>query len=188
MVNKHLTTIVLLFGTTFCLFSCEKIVNPKERNRLIFTDNLESVADSLSVLNDMLLVTNKHFYIYAIVEDYLYVTDTNENAVRVGLLSDSLISKSESLSFISTLDRKRFIGLVAFLKRNYLSRCDIEGGQPVYMYRNNIHMAESQTDLFRFVCLFQPDQTIDSSLYKILDKHENLYLLADKDARIWSDD
>jgi hypothetical protein len=54
------------------------------------------------------------------------------------------------------------------------------------MYRADIFMGELQTDLFRLVVFANSEQEIDLNRYKILDKRKNLYLLADKDAKIWS--
>jgi hypothetical protein len=187
MENKNIFKIVLLLSATSFLISCGNLENPKERNTLAFTDSIASVADSINVLNSILLNTHKENYIYAIDSNYLYIDNREQTAVKIGALSDSLLFESKSLSFISTSNRKHFISLVAYLNRNYLSRCDIENGQPIYMYRDDIYMADRQTDLFRFVVFANSEQGIDLNRYKILDEHKNLYLLANKEAKIWSD-
>ena len=186
MGNKNLLRIAFLLGMIFCFFSCGNLDNPKERNKLVFTDSITSVTDSISVLNAILLNTQKENYVYAIDSNYLYINNGEQTARKIGLLSDSLIFESKSLSFITTNDRKHFISLVTYLNRNYLSRCDIENRQPIYMYRDGIYMADRQTDLFRHVVFANSEQEIDLNRYKILDKNRNLYLLADKEAKIWS--
>jgi len=164
-----------------------KVENPKERNELVFADKVSSVADSMRVLNAMLLNTHKQGYMYAVDKDWFFVPDIDQNLLKVGLLSDSLLYQNRLLSFIDALDRKHFIDLVRYLNRNYLSTCFVEEGLPVYMYRDDVYMADNQADLDRFVCLLDPEQRMDLRWHKILDKHDSLYLLANKDARIWSD-
>lgn len=188
MENKKLLRIALMFGATCCLFSCGKIDNPKERNQLIFANEISEVADSIGVLNAILLKTQKQNYVYAIEGNFLYVTSLKQNVMKIGLLMDSSIYQSSSLSFIESSDRKHFISLISFLNRNYLSRCDVRNGLPVYLYRFDIYMGESQTDLLRHVCLDSTEQKIDLQWYKILDKHGSLYLLAHTDAKVWSSD
>lgn len=91
--------------------------------------------------------------------------------MKIGLLTDSSIYQSSSLSFIESSDRKHFISLISYLNRNHLSRCDVRNGLPVYLYRFDIYMGESQTDLLRHVCLDSTEQKIDLQWYKIIDKH-----------------
>ncbi|MDP3013623.1 MAG: hypothetical protein Q8M92_05225, partial [Candidatus Subteraquimicrobiales bacterium] len=75
--------------------------------------------------------------------------------------------------------------VAAYLNKNYLTRCNLENRQFQYLYRDNIYMADRQTDLERFVVFSTSEQEINLNRYKILDKRKNLYLLADKDAKIW---
>jgi len=178
----------ILLGSIFYLTSCMKVENPKERNRLVFADDVASVADSMRVLDSMLLGTYKRHYIYAVDGGYLYVTDNELNVVKIGLLSDSALYQSPKLSCIDLPDRKRFISLIRFLKRNFLLRCDVRGFQPEYLYRDDIYMADWQTDLKRKVILLRPEERVDTSRFKVLDVQYDLYLLADKDARVWSSD
>ncbi len=197
MENKILFKIAVLLSATSFLFSCGNLDNPKERNKLVFEDSINSVNDSVNAMNELLLKTGRQFYIYAIDVDmnnvdrnendfFLYVDDTSHSAQKVGIITDSLLYKSKLLEFIDTLARKRFVSLALYLNKNYLSSCDIENGNPIYMYKSDIYMADRQTDLFRYVVFANSEQEIDLNRYKILDKHRNLYLLADKEAKIWS--
>ena len=184
--NKNLVKIAIVFGIIFCLFSCGKLYNPKERNRFVFNDNINAVADNIIAMNVILIKTQKQNYIYAIDSNQIYINENKQYASKLGLITDSLLFENKALSFINSPDRKRFIGLAKCLNDNYLSRCDIENGHPIYMYRADIFMGDSQTDLFRYVVFANSEKEIDLNRYKILDKHRNLYLLANKDAKIWS--
>lgn len=187
MENRNLLKIALLVAITNCLFSCGNLDNPKERNKLVFVNSITSVTDSVNALNLILLNTRKQNYIYAIDSNYLYIEIDKQTSIKVGLLSDNQLFESTFLEFIEDVsDRKHFISLVAYLNKNYLSRCDIENGKPVYMYRDKIYMADRQTDLFRFVVFVNSEQEINLKRYKILDSHKNLYLLANTEAKIWS--
>lgn len=188
MENRNLLRIIFLFGAIFCFFSCDNLDNPKERNKIVFADSITSVADSISVLNAILLKTHKENYIYGIDSNYLYINNSEPTAMKMKYdrLSDNMLFDSKPLSFINTSDRKQFINLVTYMYRNYLSRCDIENGQPIYLYRDDIYQADRQTDLLRFVVVVNSEQEIDLNRYKILDRYKSLYLLADKNAKIWS--
>jgi hypothetical protein len=144
------------------------------------------VADRIYAMNEILIKTKRQNYVYAIDSSQLYINENKQYANKLGLITDSLLFENEALSFINKGDRKDFVDIAKYLNENYLSRCDIENGQPTYMYRADIFMGELQTDLFRLVVFANSEQEIDLNRYKILDKRKNLYLLADKDAKIWS--
>jgi hypothetical protein len=185
MENKINLRLAILFAAAFLLFSCKDLKNPKGRNKLVFIDSRNAVVDSINVMNEILLRTNKENYIYAVDSYQLYINDYTQYAQKVGLITDSLLFKSKWLTFIDTLERKRFVNLAMYLNKNYLSRYDIENGQPVYLYRADIYMADRQADIERVVVLVNSEKDINLNRYKILNSFENLFLLANKDAKIW---
>lgn len=176
---------IAAFTTVLVLTSCSDLRNPKERNKLVFYNSINAIADSIKEMNEILIKTEKQNYVYAIDSNKLYINENKQYANKLGLLTDNLLFENKSLSFIDTSDRKQFISLATYLNENYLSRCDIENGQMIYMYRADIYMGELQTDLFRYVIFATSKQEIDSTRYKILDRVGNLYLLAVKNAKIW---
>jgi len=195
MKIKIKTTILLVI--VICLFSCDTLDNPKVRNKLIFNDRISFVTDSVNAMNKILLKTGRKFSIYGIDVDmnninrdenefFLYVNDVSHSVQKVGELTDSTLYKSKLLEFINSTDRKHFINLALYLNKNHLSTCYIENNQPSYMYRADIYMADRQKDLDRFVVFANSEQEIDLNQYKILDKSKNMYLIANKDAKIWS--
>jgi len=186
MESKNIFKIAVLIGIAFCLFSCGNLDNPKERNKIVFRNNADTVADRIEDMNELLIKTGREYYIYAIDSSKLFINDNTQYAIELGLLTDTTLYKNKWLSFIDSSERKHFVFLAKYLNENYLSRCDIQNKQPIYMYRADIYMADRQTDLDRFVVFANSEQEIDLTHYKILDKRKNLYLLASKDAKIWS--
>lgn len=186
MENKNILKIAFLFGIAMWLFSCGNLDNPKERNKIVFTSNVDDVAGMIKVMNRLLVKTGRNYYIYAVDSGKLFINDNTQYAKSLGLLTDSTLYKNKYLTFIDSSERKHFVYLAKYLNGNYLSRCDIENGLPVYMYRTNIYMADRQMDLDRFIVFANSEQEIDLNRYKILDSNKNLYLLANKDAKIWS--
>lgn len=185
MENKNIFSIGALFATIVLLYSCGDIKNPAQRNKLIFNDSLYAVADSVNIMNEILFKTGKGKYAFVVDSDYLYVNDALNNISKIGLLSDTLTYKSELLLFIDKTERRRFVNLVQFLNQNYIGWCYLKYDQFVYIYRSDIYMADRQMDLERFIIYATSKQEIDLTRYKILDRSGNLYLLADKNAKIW---
>jgi hypothetical protein len=196
MIENKLIKLSILIATVFFFFSCRNLVNPKERNNLVFTDSLSNVSDSVNVMTNFLLNSKNGLYTYGIDVDmndidrdenefFLYIHDNSHKVKNVGIISDNLLYKSNLISFIDTTERKRFVKLALFLNKNYLSGCNIENGNLIFTYRSNIYMADWQEDLDRFVMYANTEPEIDLSQYKILENKNNLYLLAFKTAKIW---
>jgi hypothetical protein len=185
MGNKNILSLGTLFATIVFVYSCGDIKNPVQRNKLIFKDSLHAVEDSINIMNEILFKTGKGKYMFVVDSNYLYVNDSLNNISKIGLLSDTLTYKSELLFFIDKTERRRFVNLVLFLNQNYIGWCYLRYDQFVYMYRADIYMADRQKDLERFVIFATSKQEIDLTRYKILDSSGNLYLLADKNAKIW---
>ena len=197
MKNKNGYRVLVLLLTVNCLCSCVNLDNPQERNELVFNDRISSIADSINVMNEILLKSKKGIYTYGVDVDmnnlnrnenefFLYIMDRSRSVQKVGIITDTLLYKSQWLQFLDDSDKKRFIDLVLYLNKNHLSGCYIDPKKVYYGYRDNIYMADRQTDLCRTVVYAKSEQEIDVNCYKILDKCNNLYLLADKDAKIWS--
>jgi len=185
MENKVVLKLVTLLIALFLLTSCGNIDNPKERNKLVFVDTINSVSDSIRAMNGILLKQNKFISTFVVHKNILYIDDSSANVNQVGDLNDSLLYKNNKLFFIESKERKRFIKLVSFLNKNYLGWCVFRNNQFLYQYRADIYMADRQIDLERFVGYSKAEQEIDFNFCKILDRKENLYLLADKKAKIW---
>jgi hypothetical protein len=197
MGSKILSLTAIIFGTAFCFLSCSDLDNPKERNQIVFAHGVSAVEDSVNAMNNILSESNNKIYTYGIDVDmnnidrdekelFLYIDDNTDKIRKVGMITDSLLYTSALLEFLDTSQRKHFVNLALYLNANKLSGCSIQNNIFYYTYRADIYMADRQTDLDRFVIHAKSVQGIDTARYKILDNRNNLYLLANKDATIWS--
>jgi len=196
MVNKY--KLLVTFTMITLLFSCSNLNNPKERNRLVFDCSIDSISNHVKIMNQFLLKTKHKGFTYGIDIDmndtksnendsFLYISNDEMHTVNnIGIVTDSLIHRNKLLVFIDSSKRKDFVNLVLILNKNHLSSCAIENGNVIYQYRANIYMADRQKDLDRYVILVDSEKYIDSTKYKILDRKRNLFLLAEKDAKIWT--
>ncbi len=169
------------------LYSCTSINNPKDRNTLVFNDNIDSVIQSIEKLNKIITASGRKFYVYAVEDNHLYVEDGIRSSVarNLGNLNDSLVFSNISLHFIRDEDSRDFVRLVAYLYKNHIDRCDVVNNRCIYSYRSELYMADRQKDLMRYIVLSDTINGFDSNRFKVLERHNNLSLLADKDARIY---
>jgi len=116
-------------------------------------------------------------------------------------LTDKTLLKNSLLSFIDVTRSNEFVQLIKYLNENYITRCNYEKGHYLYLYRDNIYMADRQRDLQRFIVFAKDKTEIEDLLednfvnaahggeynlaYKIIDQKDNLFLLTHKDAEIW---
>ncbi len=194
--------IFIYIAIMLIISSCGKLKNPKERNVISFKNNIDSVAFAIERMNDILDRSDiNNYFFYSIDNNILYVKGVTNKSLKAGNITDTLLYKSEALSLINNHRRKEFVKLLGLLNQNYLDRCDYESGNYIYLYRNNIYMADRQKDLQRFVVFAKDKDEIKNLLednfvnaahggkynlaYKIIDQKENLFLLAHKDAEIW---
>ena len=165
-----------------------RVINPKERNILTFENNIEEVYDSILIMNKIISKSYFNDFAFAVSDSnklYFINYQLHKGSCAIGTLSDSLLYQKESLNFLNKDDIKRFLILCDYQNRNYLSRCDVRNNRIEYTYRANIYMADWQTDLNRIVVVVDSIIDIDLTTYKILDNYKNLYLLANKEARIY---
>jgi hypothetical protein len=182
--------------------SCGNVENPKERNIISFKNNVDSVGLEIQKLNKILERKGKKHFVYGIDEsNVLFIEDSSNKIKDVGLLTDKNLQKESILSFIVGTQRNEFIQLIRYLKQNYITRCNHEKGHYIYLYRDDIFMADRQKNLQRFIVFAKDKAEIENLLeddfvnaahggkynlaYKILEQNDNLFLLANKDAEIW---
>lgn len=199
MDNKK---IVIYIAVLVIISSCGKVENPKERNIISFKNNVDSVGLAIQKLNKILERKGKKHFVYGIDEsNILFIEDSSNKIKDVGLLTDKNLQKESILSFIVGTQRNEFIQFIRFLKQNYITRCNHEKGHYIYLYRDDIFMADRQRDLQRFIVFAKDKAEIENLLeddfvnaahggkynlaYKILEQNDNLFLLANKDAEIW---
>jgi len=165
-----------------------RVINPKERNKLIFKNKIEAVIDSILIMNKIASRIYFNDFAFAVSDSnelYFINYQSHKSSRKIGVLSDSLLFKNDSLNFLDEIDKKRFLKLCDYLNKNYLERCDVRNNHIAYTYRANIYMADWQTDLDRLVVIADSIADIDLIQYKIIDKYKDLYLLANKDAKIY---
>jgi hypothetical protein len=199
MDNKK---IVIYIAVLVIISSCGNVENPKERNIISFKNNVDSVGLEIQKLNKILERKGKKHFVYGIDEsNVLFIEDSSNKIKDVGLLTDKNLQKESILSFIVGTQRNEFIQLIRYLKQNYITRCNHEKGHYIYLYRDDIFMADRQKNLQRFIVFAKDKAEIENLLeddfvnaahggkynlaYKILEQNDNLFLLANKDAEIW---
>jgi hypothetical protein len=165
-----------------------RLKNPKERNKLTFEDNIDKVYDSVLIMNEIANRSHYNYFAFGVTDSnklFFINYQLQKRGYKVGVISDSLLYLNNSLYFLDEKDKKRFLILCDFLNKNYLSRCDVRNRQIEYAYRIHIYMADSQTDLMRFIVIADSINEIDYTKYKILDKYKDMFLLAYKEAKIY---
>ena len=202
MVSRKIVIYVAYITLILVITSCGKLKNPKERNVITFKNNLDNVAFAIEKMNGILAKTKKNFFIYGVDgKNVLFIENSAHNIEDVGLLTDTTLCKDSLLLFIDTLQRAEFVQLANYLKENFITRCNRENGKYIYLYRDDVYMADRQEDLQRFIVFAKHKAEINDLLednfvnaayggkynlaYKIIDQKGNLFLLAHKDAEIW---
>ena len=142
MAIKNLfTRIIILLSCV--LTSCQSVKNPKERNFLVFEDNIKNIEDSICALNNILPKTNQLKCIYLIdIGNKLY-SEFEENEIKlIGFIDSSSIYKTDTIPSIKNHNKKIFLDKVIYLNQNHISQCNLENSFPIYFYRNNIYMVD----------------------------------------------
>lgn len=194
----------LLFIGIVLLNSCMRVINPKERNVIIFEGKIDSVACAIQEINNYLITYDNINLSYGISQEgYLYV-DTSNTIKKVGNINDTTLYNSDLLLFFDEKEKsKEFINLAFFLYKNHLSNVIKRKDKYLYYYRNNVYMADKQEDMLRYIVYANNKSAINDLLedkfvktiyggisnlgYKIIHQRGNLFLLANKDAKIWED-
>lgn len=164
--------------------SCGQIQDPL-RNKIVLIDEINQVSDS--ILNIQLLLDKlpKDPIIGSFIdrEGHLYV-----NTKKVGLLKEALndpsIRSDSVFENFSNDDFTRFISITVFLLQNHIygSRKDNLSGMFVHEYRRteeNVY-----TDIRDIMVNIDTTSSRFMNQYQILDKKENLVLVAPLDADI----
>jgi hypothetical protein len=208
LISKYIFLSIIAIIVCFILFIIFRITyievfdlrgyNPKERNVIVFNDNIDSVQNSIKKVNTILSVKDKSNFAYDINKNTLVVSsELGRKEFNISDLNVQLHGEDLSL-FIASNDRKKFIKEVLFLNNNYLYHCYKRGNNYLFWYRN-IDMGDAQTDMVRFIVFAEDKSEIEDLLednfvyggygknfgYKVLDKKGKLYLLANKNAEIW---
>jgi hypothetical protein len=167
--------------------------NPKERNKIVFKENVIEVQDSLlafeSILNKMPVYKDDLVQIRVFDKNVLYVNFKRISNIDslLAIIKNNKDYSIKELEPLSNMEQKRFLHLVIFLKNNYLYDCEYFKVTNFLecLYRESGHLGDYYDDLLRFVSFSNSSKSFDSNIYKILDKKENLILYAEKEAKIW---
>ncbi len=197
MENKKCLKATIVLWITLYTCSCVSVNNSKDRDKLVFSDSITDVIDSLNVMNEILLKSGEGNYTYGIDVDmnntdrnenelFLYINDDSNSVYNVGNVTDTSLYQSKLIDFIDSSERKHFVNLAMYLKKNHLSGCKSENGKLIYFYREFFYLADAQIDLDRFITFSDSEKDVDPNRYKILDRYGNLLLLANKDAAVQS--
>jgi len=199
MDNRKIT---IYIAAILIISSCSKLKNPKDRNVISFKNDVDSVAFAIEKLNIIFKKNKKEHFVYGIDEnEILFIKDSSGSIRDIGLLTDKTVVNKSLLSFIDTSRRNEFVKLIQYLNKNYITRCNYKNGHYLYLYKNDIYMADRQRDLQRYIVFAKNKAEIENLLednfakaahggkynlaYKIIDQKDSLFLLAHKDAEIW---
>lgn len=196
---------LLFILTLLLLSSCMRVINPKERNVISFENDIRNVTTAIQEMNGLLAKYDKVGFSYVISNDTCLFVETSGKFNKVGCFNDtlSLLYESEMLSFLEMKnERKRCIELIKFLNKNHLTSVLKRKNKYLFRYRNNIYMADRQEDLNRYIVYAKDELDLKELLeddlvkaahggmynlsYKIINKKGHLFLLANKDAKIWT--
>lgn len=194
--------IFIFIAVILIISSCGKLKNPKERNVISFKNDVDSVAFAIENLNKIFKNRIQKPFIYGIDESsVLFIEDSLNNNKYIGLITDETLEHEYLLPFVDISKRDEFVQLVKYLYKNHIYRCNYKKGHYLYLYKDDIYMADRQEDLQRFIVFAKNKAEIENLLednfvkaahggkdnlsYKIIDQKDNLFLLAPKDAEIW---
>lgn len=170
---------------TLAISSCGQIPDPL-RNNIEFADNINQVADSILRMEDLLKKTPKQPVLSSFTdnEGFLFV-----NGKRLGLLknavNDSSIRSAPVFIKFSNDDYVKFISISIFLLKNYIgySMRDNVSGLFVHGYRET--KENSYDDMREIMVGVDTTAPVFVKRYQILDRKENVILVAPIDARVY---
>ncbi len=166
--------------------------NPIERNKIVFNSPKSDVKDSINVFYSLvkeLSPPDEYYTLYHIdlkndlCIDYLKINDIKNYANN----NDTCLLP-EFKNF-NILKLKRYIKLIEFLNKNYLSECNYFNDYLEFTYREyDIYKSFGhEDDLMRYILILSDSSfDYDNESFKQLDIYENILLLAKADAKIWS--
>ncbi|MDA3843041.1 MAG: hypothetical protein PF588_01570, partial [Candidatus Kapabacteria bacterium] len=116
----------------------------------------------------------------------LYFDDSKYKIHKVGYTYDKQLDTNKLWSFVSKSNRKMLVEQILYLYDNKVEGLKVINAVYIYRYRSHIYMADRQKNLQRYLILTNNPKEIDTHRFKIIDNYKNLYLLANKGARIWT--
>ncbi len=178
-VSAFLTVMLLL-----ACKACMEVKNPPVRNTIQFDISIKEVTDSLRTMDRLFRSSvHEHFKCYYIDDTTISLVNYSDNPVKT---SPGNTRTHSELMGMSPENAERLGILSSFLGRNYVDGCIKRGDWILFIYRNNIYMADYQTDLDRYIAF--GDSSTYSSQYKTIANVGDMLLLAHKEARIWADE
>ena len=167
----------IIFIVCFCIsfYSCTH-----NRDKISFNAPVRVLEDSIKVMNSILSPYSEFNY-YLDDRNVLYMATQ-----KVGKIDSSFLAQTNSTTSKYTANDKRFFSIISFLKANEINSCYRERQLGVIVYDFKATKDDDFTDI-RLVII--DDNQIDTKsvwfkkLYNILDKKEDLLLIAPIDYR-----
>jgi len=166
------------------LKSCGQISDPL-RNKIVLNDEINEVSDLISNLESLLRKLSENQVVSSSVdnEGYLYVNSKKLGLIK-GALLDSAIRNDSIFSAFTKNDYDRFITITIYLLKNHIgySMRDNASGLFVHGYRETEE--NSYSDVRNIMVNVDTTSAKFHKIYQILDRKENMVLVAPADAKI----
>ena len=180
MVKQAVVTIILLWQVAGA--ACQR-TNPA-RNKITFKDSVGNVQDSIAALYPLMkkLASASSRMNFFTDDDYFYIN--SQKVAKQSLLSEpKKLAKTPFFATLSLSEVKKFASLQAYVRSNNIRSFGIASGDRyLFHYLDANHYDDS-----RHIMLVTGSEDTTNSIferYQILDRKEDLILIAPVDAKI----
>ncbi|NUY80278.1 hypothetical protein HUK80_05165 [Flavobacterium sp. MAH-1] len=168
--------LLILIGCISCYH------NPVERNTIVLKDDVLSVEKAMSQMTDLMAIlperrdANKNYIVKA--NDSIFVNEEPVGTIK-------RLESNDVISVFSERQKRDFVRLAAYLKRNHMASCYLEFGTKRYLFPYRKLEDYGYND-FRDLMLVTEnrDENPATILFQVLDRRSNIVLLAPADAEI----
>jgi hypothetical protein len=159
------------------------------RNKIVFEDKIEAVADSMERMHFLLEkipITGRVNY-FMDREGNLYISNEKIGSLK-GAINNPTIREDVAFEKFTNQEINDFFNIMAFLYKNHIDAANLQNqvGEFLFTYRRT---DENTFDDLREIMIVNSYQDTVSSgfkrTYQVLDKKSNLLLVAPKSAKVW---
>jgi len=163
-----------------CSISCNQEISP--RNKIVFEDNVDVVADSIKQMDELLykFPKNEQINYFMDNEGSLYVNNEKLGSL-VGAINNTEIRNHKVFKNFANEEINDFFNLMAFLLYNHIDGAVMELSIQKFVYGYRKTPENRFDDLREIVILDGANNTLSGDfkkIYKVLDEKSNLALIA----------
>lgn len=159
------------------------------RNKIIFEDKVEKVADSLERMHSLLEkfpITRRVNY-FMDREGNLFISNENIGPLK-GAINNPRTRNDIAFEKFTDKEINEFFELMSFLYGNHIDAATLQKPIGKFLFKYRRTEENKYNDLREVMIIKSPKDTLLKEFkksYKILDKKTNLILVAPKDAEVW---